>query len=61
MVGFTTVGDVILEEGGSSAPICAGFDSDMDGMTIDTGAYLVITIVDLLLTPGTGHGTIILA
>ena len=51
----------MLQEGGGSARICAGFDNDMDGITIDNRVFLIFTISDLSPTnPGTGHGTQVL-
>ena len=56
-MGFTTEGDVMLQEGGGSTRICAGFDSDMDGEIIDIEVFFIFQILDLLpITPGTGHG-----
>ena len=49
-------GDVMLQEGGGSARICAGFDS-MDGVMIDSGVDFILIVTDLSpVTPGTGHG-----
>ena len=58
MVGFTMEGDLMLQEGGGSARVCAGFDNNMDGMTIiDDRVFIIFTITDLSpITPGTGHG-----
>ena len=58
-MGFTTEGDVMLQEGGGSARICAGFDNDMvqEGILIDDRVHFIFTIADLSSTiPGTGHG-----
>lgn len=58
VVGFKMEGDVMLQEGGGSARICAGFDiDDMDGIIIDSGVDFVFIIADLSpIIPGTGHG-----
>ena len=58
VVGFTMAGDAMLQEGGGSAKICAGFDDeDMDGIEIDNGVDFIFIVADLSpITPGTGHG-----
>ena len=57
-VGFKTDGDIMLQEGGGSARVCAGFDSDVDTKTIDSKVFFILKVTDLsALNPGSGHGT----
>lgn len=58
VVGFTMEGDTMLQEGGGSTKICAGFDAeDMDGIEIDSGVDFIFVVANLSsITPGTGYG-----
>ena len=47
----------MLQEGGGSARICAGFDNDMRNTKLNNEVFFIFTITDLSpINPGTGHG-----
>ena len=47
----------MLQEGGGSAGICAGFDNDMRNTKLNNEVFFIFTITDLSpINPGTGHG-----